>query len=300
MNIIRNKWLFLSFSIILVAVSIYGIAVFGLKRGIDFTGGTLWQVKFTEQEISKSDFESFVRNDLKLSDAAVNQSEGETVFNLRSREISEVSHQEYSVKIEEKFGSFEELSFQTIGAAIGAELVRKALWAFIINLLAISLYVAYAFRKVSYPVNSWKYSAITLLTLFHDALIPLGLMTFLGHFLGVEIDTNFIVAILVVMGFSVHDTIVVFDRIRENLRTTSLSKMNFDDLVNNSVHQTFHRSVNTSLTLVIVLVALLVLGSGSLKFFILTILVGTVVGTYSSIFVASPLLTLWKPKTVTK
>ncbi len=171
--------------------------------------------------------------------------------------------------------------------------MNKALWALGINLFAISLYVAYAFRKVSYPVSSWKYAFITLITLFHDAIIPVGLMAFLGHFKGVEIDTNFIVAVLTVIGFSVHDTIVVFDRIRENLRKAGTLKGNFGDLVNTSIHETFARSLNTSLTLFIVLVALIVLGAGSLYYFILTILVGTVVGTYSSIFVASPLLVLW-------
>jgi preprotein translocase subunit SecF len=200
-----------------------------------------------------------------------------------------------------KFGAVEELSFQTIGSAIGAELVNKALWALGVNLFAISLYVAYAFRKVSFPVSSWKYAFITLITLFHDALIPVGMMAFLGHFLGVEIDANFIVAILLVIGFSVHDTIVVFDRIRENLRRSGgAAKANFADLVNTSIHETFARSLNTSLTLIIVLTALLVLGTGSLHYFILTILVGTIVGTYSSIFVAAPLLVLWNRNLTSK
>ncbi|MDO8601503.1 MAG: protein translocase subunit SecF [bacterium] len=293
MNIIRNKWLFLTFSLILIGVSIYGLIAYGLQKGIDFTGGTLWQVKFVDQQVSQNDLATFAQTDLKLTDATVIQQDNDAGFNIRAKEINEVDHQKYLQLMTAKFGTVTELSFQTIGSAIGAELVNKALWALGINLLAISLYIAYAFRKVSYPVSSWKYAFITLITLFHDALIPVGLMAFLGHFLGVEIDTNFIVAVLMVIGFSVHDTIVVFDRIRENLRKAGSAKLNFGDLVNTSIHETFARSVNTSLTLFIVLIALLVLGAGSLHYFILTILVGTIIGTYSSIFVASPLLVLW-------
>jgi len=163
-------------------------------------------------------------------------------------------------------------------------------------LLGISLYIAFAFRRVSRPVSSWKYGIITLLTLFHDALIPAGLMALLGWLYGAEVGINFIVAILVVMGFSVHDTIVVFDRIRENIQLEKNSNSGFAELVNKSVLQTFARSINTSLTLVLVLLALYFLGADSLRNFILIILVGVVVGTYSSIFVASPLLVLAEKK----
>jgi preprotein translocase subunit SecF len=207
--------------------------------------------------------------------------------------MTELSHQDFNRRLKTAYGDFTELSFESIGATIGSELTRKALWAFVINLVAISLYIAYAFRKVSHPVSSWKYAIITLITLFHDAIIPVGLFAFLGHYLGVETDINFIVAVLVVIGFSVHDTIVVFDRIRENLRLGS-NKTDFAELVNRSINETFARSINTTLTLIIVLVALFILGALSLKYFILAILVGTIAGTYSSIFVASPLLVIWQ------
>ncbi len=296
MNIIKHKWFFLGFSILLIAASVYGIAMYGLQKGIDFTGGTLWQIDLPEG-VTKDEVAAFVADDLALIDAVVTEQENGSGFNIRAKEIKEAEHQTYLKQFSAKFGPVQELSFQTIGAAIGAELVNKALWALGINLFAISLYVAYAFRKVSQPVSSWKYAFITLITLFHDALIPVGMMAFLGHYLGVEIDANFIVAILLVIGFSVHDTIVVFDRIRENLRRSgSVAKEHFGNLVNVSIRETFARSLNTSLTLIIVLAALLVLGAGSLYYFILTILVGTMVGTYSSIFVASPLLVLWNRK----
>ena len=157
-------------------------------------------------------------------------------------------------------------------------------------LFGISTYIAWAFRKVSRPIASWKYGLVTLVTLFHDVSIPLGLVAFLG----VEIDTNIIVALLVVMGFSVHDTIVVFDRIRENVKTHWRNTVSFADIVNRSVRETIARSINTSLTLIFVLVALLIWGPESLFYFLLALLVGTVAGTYSSIFVASPLLFLWR------
>ena len=173
------------------------------------------------------------------------------------------------------------------------ELRAKALWAFLGVILTISLYIAFAFRQVSRPVSSWKYGIVTLGTLFHDALIPLGLIAYLGHTRGEEINTNSIVAILVIIGFSVHDTIVVFDRIRENLRLEKSPSFNFSELVNRSMNQTMIRSLNTSLTLALTLAALLLFGPSNLFYFVLTILVGVVVGTYSSIFIASPLLTLW-------
>ena len=188
--------------------------------------------------------------------------------------------------------NFEELSFESIGPSVGAELKKNALIAVVFVLVGISLYIAFAFRKVSRPIASWKYGLITLLTLFHDVLIPAGMLAILGQYKGVEIDTNFIVALLVVAGFSVHDTIVVFDRIRENL-AIHRGKAGFGEIINQSINQTLARSVNTSLTLILVLVALILLGPATLTYFIAALLLGTLVGTYSSIFVASPLLEVW-------
>ncbi len=160
-------------------------------------------------------------------------------------------------------------------------------------LVGISLYVAFAFRKVSRPISSWKYGIITLVTLFHDVSIPAGFLVVLGKLKGVEIDTNSLVALLVIMGFSVHDTIVVFDRIRENL-LLDRGRSDFGTVINNSVNQTMARSINTSLTLFLVLIALFIFGPITLKYFILTLLIGTIAGAYSSIFVASPLLQVWQ------
>jgi len=295
-QIIKHKSVFLTFSAILVLASVVGIGLFGLQRGIDFTGGSLWQVQFEDSAITQSELKNFFQEqyDLDVTIASGQKTPGN--FSIKLKEINENIHQEYSGKLQAEFGEFEELSFQSIGASIGKELTDRALWAFAINLLAITLYVAYAFRKVSYPVSSWKYAITTLVTLFHDAILPIGAFAFLGHYLGVEIDTNFIVAILVVVGFSVHDTIVVFDRIRENVRRSNSKLENFDALVNRSVNETIARSINTSLTLIVVLVALYLFGAPSLANFILVILIGTIAGTYSSIFVASPMLTVWGKK----
>jgi len=212
----------------------------------------------------------------------------------RMEAVSEADHQRFLTFLKQKFGAVEEQRFDTIGPAVGKSVEQKAIWAVLLVLVGISLYVTFAFRKVSYPIKSWKYGAITLVTLFHDVLIPLGLYAVLGHFFGVEVDINFVVAVLVVMGFSVHDTIVVFDRIRENLLhyRQNVDAAGLETVINKSVNETMVRSINTSMTLILVLLALVFLGPVSLKYFIITILVGVTVGTYSSIFVASPLLFL--------
>ena len=296
MNIIGKKFWFLSVSAILVVSSIAAIAIHGFRFGIDFTGGTLWQIKGGES-VTREALVRFIAETPSTEGGTVTeQGDGSGVFFLRTPELSEEEHQAVSAALTKKIGAFEELGFQTIGSSIGEELRNKALTAFMLVLVGISLYIAFAFRKVSRPVSSWKYGVITLLTLFHDALIPAGMFAILGSLFGAEVDTNFIVAILVVMGFSVHDTIVVFDRIRENLRTSDPSKIEFGELVNRSVNQTMARSINTSLTLILVLVALYFFGAPNLKYFVLTIAVGTIIGTYSSIFVASPLLSIWKKK----
>ena len=184
-----------------------------------------------------------------------------------------------------------ELDFWSVSPIVSKELSTKAWWAVGLVMIAISLYVTFAFRKVSKPVKSWKYGFITLLTLAHDVILPVGLFAILGRTQNVFVDINFIVALLVVMGFSVHDTIVVFDRIRETLLRQP-GKVNLEEVIDKSVTATVARSINTSLTLILVLLAIYFFGPISLKYFILAILVGTIAGVYSSIFVASPLLLL--------
>lgn len=291
-NIIGKKYIFLSISAVLVIASLTSIARFGFKEGIDFKGGTAWQVRIANMPTIETVKDALTK-EFKLTEITVVEEPTTHSIILRLPELSLGLHGEYKKTLEKQFGAVEELNYETIGPAIGSELRRKALYAFGGVLITISLYIAFAFRTVSLPVSSWKYGFITLLTLFHDALIPLGLVSYLGARQGIEINTNTIVALLVVMGFSVHDTIVVFDRIRENIKNQKTSSFNFPALVNASVNETIIRSVNTSLTLILILCALLLFGSANIFYFVLVILVGVVVGTYSSIFIASPLITLW-------
>jgi preprotein translocase subunit SecF len=293
MNVIQHKYLFIWISAILAMLSIVSIFIFGFRQGIDFIGGTLWQIRFEKNsEITSGALADFL-SEKSVESVSVRQGETEREFLIRAKEISEIKHQELSRLIQENFGNFEELSFASIGPAIGRELRNKAFFTFVLVLTGISLYIAFAFRKVSYLVSSWKYGFATLVCLFHDAIIPTGAFVFLSWRWGAEVDTNFIVALLVIMGFSVHDTIVVFDRIRENLLIYR-NKKDFKEIVNESINQTLARSINTSLTLALVLIALYIFGAVSLAYFALLILLGTIIGTYSSIFVASPLLTLFK------
>jgi preprotein translocase subunit SecF len=289
-DVIKHKWIFLGFSGMLVALAILAIAVFGFRAGIDFTGGTLWQVQIpdaSESGVSEALSRQGIENPVVYREVSSDS------FIVKTKPLSEAEHQSLLSGLRENFSGVTELRFESIGPTIGKQLRTKAIWAGILVLLGISVYIAISFRKVSYPVSSWKYGVTTLITLFHDIAVPAGLLAVFGKFRGVEIDTNFIVALLVIMGFSVHDTIVVFDRVRENVLLKRGSEP-FEKTVNDSVWQTMARSINTSLTLVLMLVAMLVFGSPALQLFVVILLVGTVLGTYSSVFVASQLLTIWR------
>jgi preprotein translocase subunit SecF len=302
-NIVGYKNFFLTASAIIVGLAVIAVIAFGFRQGIEFSGGTLWEFKITNQNtLTTSVIEDYLHNQLGLSDAHVGYDVANNTYLARipARDggtSTEADHQKYLAAMRSAYPSFEESSFQSIGPSIGEALKQNALMAIVLVLVAISFYIAYAFRRVSRPISSWKYGWITLLTLFHDIAIPAGLLAILGHYLSVEIDGNFVVALLVVAGFSVHDTIVVFDRIRENL-SLDRGKTEFSKLINESVNQSLARSINTSLTLILVLVALYILGPATLHYFILALLVGVITGIYSSIFVASPTLILVSPKAV--
>jgi len=292
LNVIGKRKIYLSISSALVLISFVLILVFGLRQGIDLRGGTEWW--FESSSVKTEEFQKALIEITGLTNINIKQVGNDLVFRLPP--IDEKAHQQYLEELKKRFGetAFKELSFSSIGPTVGAELRRRAVWAIFLVLICISLYIAFVFRKTSFRIKSWKYGLITLLTLFHDVSIPTGFLAFLGWWRGIEIDVNFIVALLVVVGFSVHDTIVVFDRIRENLIVNREKRMSLAEIINYSVNETMARSINTSLTLIFVLVALIILGPPSLIYFALTILIGTVVGTYSSIFVASPLLYLWQ------
>ncbi|OGY98560.1 MAG: protein-export membrane protein SecF [Candidatus Liptonbacteria bacterium RIFCSPLOWO2_01_FULL_56_20] len=293
MNIVGHKKIFLTISVALIAAAVIVIVAFGFRAGIDFNGGTLWRFAISGSEPSMQDLEATFTSDLGVSEVRVNYDSGRGNFLARLPAITEQDHQKFLDLLTGKYPAFSELSFQSIGPSVGAELKRRSLIAIGLVLVGISLYIAFAFRKVYRPVSSWKYGWVTLASLLHDVLIPAGLLAILGRFARVEIDTNFVVALLVIAGFSVHDTIVVFDRIRENL-FLDRGKTGFGEIVNQSINQTLARSINTSLTLILVLLALYFTGPANLHYFVLTLLVGVTTGIYSSIFMASPLLLVWQ------
>lgn len=293
--IIRYSFWYLTVAALLVGASIVLLINPGLRLGIDFTGGTLWRLAPpAEDSLSVESLQGVFQDALKITDAHITRS-SDNVYFVRMPVIDEAAHQSYLKELTAAVPGVTELSFETIGPSIGDDLRQNAVRAIVLGLIGISLYIAFAFRKISRPIKSWKYGVVTLLTLFHDVIIAAGFLALAGILWGVEIDANFIVAMLVIAGFSVHDTIVVFDRIREQLLTHK-GQLDFKELINNSVNQTLARSINTSLTLILVLVVLLLLGPSTLRFFVAAMLVGTTMGTYSSIFVASPLLYLWEGK----
>lgn len=282
-DFVGKRKIWYSLSLFTVVVAIVVGAVWRLNPGIDFTGGSLLEVKYTE-----------TRPDLVQVETGVSQA------GLEHVQIQPVGEQGYILKTpsmsnEEKnsllvaLPGATEQSFQNVGPTIGAELARKAWFAIIAVLIAIVLFISYAFRQVSKgPVPAWVFGIAAIVALAHDIWIVLGVFIVLGHFKGVEIDALFVTALLTVLGFSVHDTIVVFDRIRERLRTSS--KKTFEEILNESINSTLVRSVGTSFTTALVLLALFLFGGASIHYFVLALIIGIISGTYSSIFIASPLL----------
>jgi len=238
----------------------------------------------SNEEISKS-LSSF-----NLGDVVV-QPTGDRGAVLKFKGIDEVTHQQIISKINES-SPVQEKSFQYIGPSVGQELKSKTIIAIILALLAITLYIAFAFRKVSRPIASWKYGITSLIALFHDILIPLGAFSVLGKFYNVEITIPIIAALLTILGFSVHDTIVIFDRIRENILKRGVGS--FNETVDWSLNQTIGRSISTVVTVLLVMFSLFFFGGQTLKYFSLALIIGVTSGTYSSIFIAGPLLVSWK------
>jgi preprotein translocase subunit SecF len=288
MNIVSLRPLWYTFSGILIAGSLIAIGMFGLKQGIDFTGGSLVSIRFEQQRPNPVQVERSLEG-IDLGSIVI-QPVGDAEMNIRTRTLDEKTHAEVLKKLKDEYGSMQELRYDSIGPAIGAELRDKAWKALLIVFAAILAYIAYQFRKVSEPVQSWKYGVITVLTAFHDVIVPLGLFAILGKYAGVEIGTPFIAAILTIMGYSINDTIIVMDRVRENLHRMS---GDFDHIVSSSLKQTYLRSFNTSMTTLFALVAVYFFGGASVRDFALALIVGIITGTYSSIFIASPLLVTW-------
>jgi preprotein translocase subunit SecF len=299
MFIIKHKKIFIGISTALVVLSIISLFVFGLKIGIDFKGGALTEVAYKTARPTQDDLSKPLAA-LNFGDISL-QPTGDLGYIVKSRDLSDAEHTQLLGALSEgNSASLTELSFDSIGPSVGKELTRKAILSVILISLAIICFIAFAFRKVSKPISSWKYGIIAIVTLLHDVAIPVGLFVILSHFYGAEADTLFVVAVLTILGLSVSDTIVIFDRIRENLRNqASVAKMNFGEIVGKSLEQSYVRSICTSLTVILVLLALYFFGPASTKYFALMLTAGMFFGTYSSIFLASPLLVLveeWQKK----
>ncbi len=291
MNIpfIKYSKLLLTVSAVITVVCLVFLAVWGLKPGIDFTGGSLLELSFTNRPETVEIQNVF--DGLGLKNTSI-QKVGDYGIIVRTNFLTEEEHQRVLSGMQTKFRASDnqvhEESFQTIGASISSQLKSKAAYAIIFVLLGIIVYVAYAFRKVSRPVASWKYGVLAIVALFHDVLLVMGVFAVLGRYYGVEVDTAFVVAILTVLGYSVNDTIVVYDRIRENLQRHGGD--NFVDVVNMGLNQTLMRSINTTFKTLLPLIALFFIGGASIHYFVLALLIGIASGAYSSIFIASPLL----------
>lgn len=301
MFIIKYKKIFVTFSLVLVVLSIAAMFTFGFNVGIDFKGGALTEVVYSKIRPEQNNLEEILRKNLESSNFGTIsvQPTGKDGYIVKTRDLNQEEHTlllkvlSYDEKSTENAYPLEEKSFNSIGPSVGKELTRKALIAVVLISLAIICFIAFAFRKVSKPVSSWRYGLIAIVTLLHDVAIPVGIFVVLSHFYGAELDTLFVVAVLTILGLSVSDTIVIFDRIRENLRhENKISKEVFSSVVGKSLEQSFVRSICTSLTVILVLISLYLFGPVTTKYFALMLSAGMFFGTYSSIFLASPLLVM--------
>lgn len=285
MNIVGKKNWYFALSLLVIVPGVVSLLLFGFKPSIDFSGGS----RITLSHVSKQDnvLQAFKANAIEV---ATIQTSGSTVT-IKTKPLDAKQNEEVLNFLQKNDNQIVEEEFATIGPTIGKETTINALKGIAVASILIVLYIAWSFRGVRKPTNSFQFGVTAIAALLHDALVLLGIFSILGHFFGVEIDSLFVTAVLTVIGFSVHDTIVVFDRVRENLGRMPFAP--FGEVVNASILQTLGRSLNTSLTVILVLFALLLFGGDSTKWFIAALLIGIISGTYSSIFNAAPLLVLW-------
>lgn len=297
MNIIKYKHIFFALTAILVVAAIVLISYVGLPLGIDFTGGSLMEVRYDGERPAKELVETEIE-ELALGGFSVRET-GDTGYIVRTRDLSEGEHGQVlsALSIEDAYAP-EEVRFSSIGPTIGEELRSKAVVAIVIVLLVIILFVAFAFREVSKPVSSWRYGGIAIIALIHDILIPAGAYAAYSYYTGAEVDTLFVMAILAILGYSVNDTIIIFDRVRENLKHNIefRVKEDFAATVGKSLSQTYARSINTSITTLLVLITLFYIGGVTTQAFAFVLMVGVLAGTYSSLCLAAPLLVAWQAK----
>ena len=282
-NFMKWKWLYFALSLVVIIPGVISLIFFGFKQSIDFTGGTILQVMVTPKEnqvLNEDAMKQSVGDTLQLDEVRINKN----LVTLRAKPIDIIQKEKAVTAIQSTFKNVEEVSFETVGPTLGKELLTKTLIAMLLSAGGITLYVAYRFSEL-------KYGVCAMLAMLHDSLVLLGIFSLFGKFLGVQVDTLFVTAVLTILSFSVHDTIVVYDRIRE-LRKKSMG-LSYVDVINTAVTETMSRSINNSMAIIFMLFVLWLLGGDSMKWFALALLIGTITGTYSSTFTAAPLLVVW-------
>jgi preprotein translocase subunit SecF len=291
LNVLKNYKIWFAISGIFLIVGLFSVFSYGMKLGIDFTGGSFIELSLKSNP-DLNQIKLSLKN-LKLDNSQIQTTQANGVI-IKTHPLQKAEFDNLISELDKQVGVKEVLKFETIGPIIGKELKTKAIYQLLLVCVGILVYIGYAFRKVTKPVSSWKFGISAVIALFHDLLIMIGAFSLLGKFYNIEIDSMFITALLTVMGFSVHDTIVVFDRIRENLKF--LGAKTLKEIINASISQTIVRSLNTSLTVLFVLASLLLFGGESIRYFVLALFIGIFAGTYSSIFIASPILMLINKK----
>ena len=292
MNFLKYRKIYFVFSGILILGSLVSLVIFGLKLGIDFTGGSILELEFKDARPSNQEIREKLAN-FDLGEVIL-QPVGEKGLLLRMKDISEDIHQEILHKLNEKW-ELEEKQFESLGPTIGQELKQKIKIVIILAILSMFSYIAIAFSGVPQPIRSWQCGAVTIFILFHDVLIPLAILSLLGKFYGVQLTIPVTIALLTVVGYAINNVVVVFDRIRENLFRTPHRGLGlrFEEITNLAINQTLSRQLNTSLTTLFPLIFIFFLGGTTLKYFALVLILGLIAGTYSSIFLASPMLVEW-------
>ena len=298
MNIIKYRYIYFGISLLVIVPGIIALILWGLPLGIDFTGGSLLEVQFVSgQPPAISDvaalYSEMSTSQIDISNPVV-QPVGTDSLSIRSKEMNDALKSQIVTALKDRFGGSQDvviMNFTQVSAVIGQEIAIRAAGAVALAALAILLYITYAFRGVQ---HSFRYGTAAIIAMLHDVLVVIGIEAILGHFLGWQADSLFLTALLTVIGFSVHDTIVVFDRIREN--SNIYRRVGYETVVNHSIVQTLDRSINTQLTVMLTLLALALFGGASIRHFVVILLVGVFSGTYSSIFNASPILVVWENK----
>jgi preprotein translocase subunit SecF len=298
MNLIKYRYWYFAISLLVIIPGVLALIFWGLPLGIDFTGGSLLEVQFksgSPPTIAQVDtiYSNLSTTAVDIANPEV-QPLGTDGLSIRSREMNDVTKAAVVAAMKSQYGGGQDVviqNFNQVTASVGAEVARAAAWAVIMASAVLLFYIWYAFRKVSHP---FRFGVAAVIATLHDTLVVLGMGALLGHFLGWQVDSLFLTALLTVIGFSVHDTIVVFDRIREN--SNIYRRVDFETVVNHSVVQTMDRSINTQLTVMMTLLALALFGGDTIHHFVVILLIGVFSGTYSSIFNASPILVVWENK----